>query len=567
MTFPQKQARLRSRSGMPLLLIFLLVTLGLSLWLGFQAVEAARSHRRTAEGVLQDYAEIAVAEYSRRIEDRLDFFFREVFDEVPWRIRRGPPPPPDVMRRGLNGALRRLDCECEGLRRNAVFLLSDLTSGDVESEPDTVSPEVKERAAQLAGAAWAANPEERLALATAAPGVVLETASLLAFNTSLDASGEEGRGSAIYIVLVDLPSATELFEAWYEEEGLLPEVIMGSESNDSLLHLAVRTAQGVPLFVSPRDPSSADLTSDTLPPEYGGLVVEAAIRPDAASALVIGGLPRARLPLLLALMIVTVGVGVAALIQIRREEELSRLRDDFISGVSHEFRTPLTQIRMFTELLADGKLRTEEERRRSTTVINREARRLTHLVENILHFSRMGRAPASHGTTEPVAVQEVFRDLAEAFAPLAQARRCTLAVRVEPEELVLSASRSGLHQILANLLDNALKYGPDGQTIRMEALSREGWVRLSVEDQGPGIPPRERARIWDPYRRLERDVAGQVRGSGIGLSVVAELARAAGGSAWVENGNGRGANFVVELPARPLGTRGSTKFLASREVT
>ena len=73
---------------MPLLLFFLLVTLCLSLWLGFQAVDAARSHRRTAEGVLRDYAEIAVAEYNRRVQDHLDRFFREVFSEVPWRIRR-----------------------------------------------------------------------------------------------------------------------------------------------------------------------------------------------------------------------------------------------------------------------------------------------------------------------------------------------------------------------------------------------------------------------------------------------------------------------------------------------
>jgi signal transduction histidine kinase len=298
------------------------------------------------------------------------------------------------------------------------------------------------------------------------------------------------------------------------------------------------------------------LARDTLPEEYGGLILEAAIRPDAASTLVIGGLPRARLPLLLALMVMTVGVGGAALVQIRKAEELSRVRDDFISGVSHEFRTPLTQIRMFTELLADGKLQTEEERVRSTEVINREARRLTHLVENILHFSQMGRAPGTQGAAERIMVREAIRDLTEAFAPLAQAQGSTVETEVDPPDLAVLAGRGGLHRMMANLLDNALKYGPEGQTIRIVAVNREGGVRISVEDEGPGIPVGERARIWDPYHRLQRDVEGQVRGSGIGLSVVAELAQAAGGTAWVEEGMGRGARFVIELPApgSPSGT-------------
>jgi signal transduction histidine kinase len=248
-------------------------------------------------------------------------------------------------------------------------------------------------------------------------------------------------------------------------------------------------------------------------------------------------------------MVMTLGVGVAALVQIRKAEELARVRDDFISGVSHEFRTPLTQIRMFTELLADGKLQTDEERVRSTEVINREARRLTHLVENILYFSQMGRAPGSQGTKERIVVQEAIGDLSEAFSPLLQAQGCTLEIEVDPLGLTVSSSRGGLHRMLANLLDNALKYGPERQTVRIEAVRREGSVRISVEDEGPGIPIGERARIWDPYHRLERDVEGPVRGSGIGLSVVAELAQAAGGAAWVEEGKGGGARFVIRLPA------------------
>ncbi len=355
-------------------------------------------------------------------------------------------------------------------------------------------------------------------------------------------------GPSTYLV-TPLDAAAELFESWYHEEGLLPEAVAGGQPNESLLELAVRTPDGFPVFLSPVDDPEVAPARDTLPEEYGGLILEAAIRPGAASTLVIGGLPRARLPLLLALMVMSLGVGVAAVLQIRKAEELARVRDDFISGVSHEFRTPLTQIRMFTELLADGKLKTDEERVRSTEVINREARRLTHLVENILHFSQMGRAPRSPGTIERIGIQEAIRDLAEAFSPLVQAQGCHLEIQVDPPDLVVLASRGGLHRMLANLLDNALKYGPEGQTIRIVAVEREGWIRISVEDQGPGIPVGERSRIWDPYHRLERDREGQVRGSGIGLSVVAELAQATGGAAWVEEGRGGSARFVIRLPA------------------
>lgn len=539
----------RPNRGMPLLLFFLLVTLGLSLWLGFQAVAAARSHRRTAEGALRDYSEIAVATYSRRVQSREDRFFRELFGDVPWRIRRGPPPPPDVMEGRLDAALRRVNCECDALRDQASFLVLDLVTGVVSSRPEGVPFGEKSRAAGLAQAAWEESPAERIAMRVVGDGHGLREPAALFFNSSLDESGEEGMGRAIYVLQAPLEAASGLFESWYYEAGLLPEAVAGNQPNDSLLHLAIYSPEGIPVFQSPLSDPDVALSADTLPERFGGLILEVGVRPDAASTLVIGGLPRERIPFLLALMFLTVGVGIAAFIQIRKEQELARVRDDFISGVSHEFRTPLTQIRMFTELLAAGKLKTDEERIRSTEVIDREARRLTHLVENILHFSSMGRAPGGRGAMEIMLVSEAMGDLTEAFAPLVEAKGSDLEVLLDPVDLKVSTSRSGLHRMLANLVDNALKYGPRGQTIRICAVRRDGWIRISVEDEGPGIPEGERARVWDPYHRLDRDVEGEVRGSGIGLSVVAELARASGGAAWVEEGKDGGARFWIRLPA------------------
>ncbi len=542
------------RRGLPLLLAFLLVTLGLSLWLGFQAVGAAASHRRTAEGVLRDYGEIAVAEYSRRVQDGLDRFFRRAFDEVPWRVRREPPPAPRVLEWEFEEALDRVNCQCRDLRERVVFLASDLHSGVVRALPESFPMDQGHRASNRVEEVWLRNPSERIGFATAPAGAVLEGATGLFYNVSLEPSGEEGQGRAIYVILAPLAAVGELFRSWYLEKGLLPEAVAGSQPNDSVLHLGVKGPGGLPVFRSPRYEGSGLVARDTLPPEYGSLVVEAAIHTNAASSLVIGGLPRARLPLLLALMALTLGIGAAAVVQIRREQDLARLRDDFISGVSHEFRTPLTQLRMFTELLADGKLRTDEERTRSTRVINREARRLTHLVENILFFSRMGRTPLRRAGRERVPVREAFQDLAEAFTPLAQGAEATMETNVDPPGLTIEADRGGLHQMLANLLDNALKYGPRGQTVRLTARVDGDRLRITVDDEGPGIPTSERERIWDPYTRLNRDMSGDVQGSGIGLAVVAELAEFAGGCVRVEEAPGGGARFVVELSrAAPAG--------------
>jgi signal transduction histidine kinase len=214
--------------------------------------------------------------------------------------------------------------------------------------------------------------------------------------------------------------------------------------------------------------------------------------------------------------------------------------------VSHELRTPLAQIRWFAELLHLGKLRSEDERVRSAGIIDQEARRLTYLVENVLNFSR-GEKGTNRISAAPGDLDHEIRDALELFAPLARARKMTVVPALGANAIV-SFDRDALRQMLLNLLDNAVKYGPAGQTITVGSEIVGERARIFVEDEGPGIPHDERQRVWEPYVRLKRAAESATGGSGIGLSVVRELVTLHGGRTRAEGAPGGGARVIIELP-------------------
>lgn len=337
-----------------------------------------------------------------------------------------------------------------------------------------------------------------------------------------------------------------------EKLPLLPAPLTGGVQYDSMGSIIITDRYGVEMYRSAVQYQSPFSARDTLGTDMGDLFAQTTLRASMADQLIIGGLPESRLPLILGLLVLTAVLIGTALIQLRRESQLTRLRSDFISGVSHELRTPLAQIRMFAETLTLGRVRSDEERRRSLAIIDQEARRLTHLVENLLHFSRAERQTA-HITPEPTALAPLVQEVIDGFAPLAAARGATLAASV-PEDLVVPADPGAVRQMLLNLLDNAVKYGPAGQEVRIGAMQDNGVARLWVDDGGPGIPRADRERVWVRFWRLERDRDSAVAGSGIGLAVVRELASLHHGRAWIDDavpppGGGSGTRVVIELPA------------------
>jgi signal transduction histidine kinase len=284
----------------------------------------------------------------------------------------------------------------------------------------------------------------------------------------------------------------------------------------------------------------------------GGLEVRAWAGPGAERRLVVRSGSGPRLALLGVLAAVTASLAFLALAQLGREQDLVRLRADFTSSVSHELRTPLAQILLYGETLALGRARSEGERRDAAETIVREARRLMQMVENVLHVARAERR-ANGVSPSTVALAPLVAEVASGFAPLAAAASATVVAAL-PDPLTVRAEPGALRQVLLNLLDNAVRYGPSGQVVHVGGGVTGDVVRLWVDDEGPGVPPRDRERIFAPFVRLARDRVARERGevsrpgSGLGLAVVRDLVTLHGGRVWVEDAPGGGARFVVELP-------------------
>lgn len=329
---------------------------------------------------------------------------------------------------------------------------------------------------------------------------------------------------------------------------LLPPTLTKDFDNRELFSVHVRTVDGTSFFGQPLEESEDLLGSETLEDWVGGLVVELAMRPETTGQLVIGGLPRSRLPLILALLVLNLALVTIAIVQLRREAELARLRSDFVSSVSHELRTPLSQIRMFAETLLLGRVRSNEEQRRSLEIISNEAARLGNQVESVLTFSQTERAELEIHPREADVV-DLVADIAESFTPLAASRGTTLQVASDGP-ITAELDSDAMRQALLNLLDNAVKYGASEQAV---VVSTHGHgtdrVHVAVEDEGPGVPEADRRSIFSPYHRLSETHDAAIAGSGIGLAVVKRIVDAHGGRIWVEDADGGGARFVIELPS------------------
>ena len=529
-------------------MLLLLATFALTAVLTYQAVDAASSHRQTAERALRDHATFAAWEYSRLARKELEWHLWNVVKPLYYHASKDPAALPSPSQ--LEASIKALnECECSTRKLFHAYFAFDLSGGDTVWRGRTPDPQTQAWIADTIRAHVRAHYGQRweFALLTGQHHGVRRT---IAYFLRRDAKGQPRVASG---VVLDSGLVVEGLKYPYEHTELLPSSLTRETSNRPVLSLEVLDRNGNLVFRAGDSYPRAFGGSDTLGLQFAGLTAGVALNEAIAQRLVIGGLPRSRMPLLLSLLALTTGLVAVTLRQLSKEHELARLRSDFVSGVSHELRTPLAQIRMFTETLALERVRSPEEAQRALDIIGRESERLSHLVDNVLQFSRAERG-AIRLAPEPTRLDQLLRDVTEAFQPLAAARQGSVAVAADgPVTAVVDAA--AVRQVLLNLLDNAVKYGPAGQTVRLGLALDGTWAAISVEDQGPGIPPHERERIWEPYWRSPRERESAVGGSGIGLAVVKELVEAHGGNVAVQDRASGGARFTVRLPdavaARP----------------
>jgi signal transduction histidine kinase len=258
--------------------------------------------------------------------------------------------------------------------------------------------------------------------------------------------------------------------------------------------------------------------------------------------------------LLLAVLATLVLLGVAGSYfttrAMTREIEAARLQSDFVAAVSHEFRTPLTLLRQFTDLLAEGRVSNEEERQQYYAALQRGTRRLTRLVENVLDFGR--REAGSHRVAlEALNARNWIGRVTAEFGE--EARGLGYHIDFEwhaPADVVIQADESSLGRAVWNLLDNAVKYSPRSKTIWVTGELDGGSLTINVRDRGIGVPVEEQRAIFDKFVRGSTPAGSAVKGTGLGLALVKQIVADHHGEVRLVSAVGEGSTFSIALPAQ-----------------
>ena len=253
------------------------------------------------------------------------------------------------------------------------------------------------------------------------------------------------------------------------------------------------------------------------------------------------------------MFILIVGILVFGLIltirSLTREMELSRMKSDFVSTVSHEFKSPLTSIRQIAEMLHSGRVPSEERRQKYYDVLLEQSERLSLLTENVLSFAKM------EGKREFVFEQVDLDSLLRNIVSTIQDRvgHDGLAIETEIEKSVpsINADSSAITQAINNLIDNAVKYSGDSKKVFVQAYNDEKSVVIEVKDFGLGIKKEDMDKVFDRFYRGGDELTRTVKGSGLGLTLVKQIVEAHKGSIQVESEPGKGSIFSMRLPLDP----------------
>jgi signal transduction histidine kinase len=236
---------------------------------------------------------------------------------------------------------------------------------------------------------------------------------------------------------------------------------------------------------------------------------------------------------------------VMMILSTRRAQELARQKVEFVAGVSHELKTPLSVIRSAGQNLADGTIEGADQVRRYGSLVEREGRRLSDLVDQVLHFAG-ALSERNPYKMEPVPMNEVIERALGDCRTAIEENDIRVEKSIAADLPSVRGDESALRRAVQNLLENAIKFGGGEGWLRLEAKVESTEVQVTVEDRGPGIDKADRAHIFEPFYR-GRD-AIQIHGNGLGLSLVRQIVEAHGGRISMDTAPGSGSRFVMHLP-------------------
>lgn len=520
--------------------------------LAWQAAAASRSHRELAQQVLHDYAAFAAVEFVRRSTAIVENYGFAVAMRALLRADTGVD-----AHAGTNAAAATIPSRAALVAalpansRDAAELVGTMFAFTEDGSGfHTVDGDLPTEARQALLRVARRPPSTRLEYRVTHP-VIDGRMRMLVFSSSL-----VNTGPVAHHLGFEVPA--HALAAWLRKhvtnEPLLPPVLATPDLSRSSISLVVKAPDGSVVFRSPDDETTAagitptvtrSMKGETLPGGLNNFSLEVAIAPEAAERLIIGGLPESRSALLLALLGLCAALAFVAALQMRRERRHAHARQDFVTRASHELRTPVARIRVFAETLLLDRVRTPEERDDALQAMDRASRRLSLLIDNVLQFSRQDVGPPSL-RIERIELAALTRAAVAEFDASVDAPRGVAVVA--PPCIEADIDREAYRQILLNLLDNAWKYGGPARAIRVELVQQDESVSVRVDDQGPGVPERDRERIWQAWVRLDRDDGASIAGTGIGLAVVRDLVTRHKGTCDVQSAPQGGARFVVRFP-------------------
>jgi signal transduction histidine kinase len=250
-----------------------------------------------------------------------------------------------------------------------------------------------------------------------------------------------------------------------------------------------------------------------------------------------------------AMLLIVVGAILSARL-VGRELDLARMKTQFAANVSHELRSPITQIRLKAESLQLGLARDEEKRQQHYDAIVRESERLSRLVDNVLDFSSIERGTKQYSYV-PTDMADVVRQCVDSMRFSIIARGLQIEMDIDDDVPIILASPEAIGQAMTNLLSNAAKYGASGDSVIVRVRGVENGVTVDVQDRGLGIVEEEIPHIFEQYYRSRNPNALRLKGTGIGLAIVKYIMEAHGGHVEVTSDLGKGSTFSLCFPLTP----------------